>query len=160
MLDVMYQAPKGLISRTKMILLPVDGSRDSGRAASVAFELSHMTGAKLLIIHVINAGAVQQVAKMSGTDPIVVLNQYIENGRNLLERYRNAASEYGLDIELILEKGLPSDKIVQVAKQKRVDVIVIGSAGLANESRGAVGSTTERVVRNADCAILVIKSPD
>ncbi len=87
----MYQTPRGLISSTKLILLPVDGSRDSSRAASVAFELSYMTGAKLLIIHVINVGAVQQVAKMSGTDPAVVLNRYMENGHNLLEQYRGAA---------------------------------------------------------------------
>lgn len=157
--DVMYNEPGRLIARTKVIMLPVDGSKDSGRAASVAFELTEMTKAKLLIVHVINLGVVQQMAKMSDTDPIAVMRRYMENGRALLEKYRSAASELGLNTELIIEQGLPSDKIIQLAKDRHVDVIVIGSRGATGQGH-IVGSTTERVVRSADCAVLVIKSPN
>ncbi|NWF95939.1 MAG: universal stress protein [Candidatus Thorarchaeota archaeon] len=157
--DILFQAPKALIARTKVIMLPVDGSRDSGRAASVAFELAHITKGKLLIVHIINVGAVQQIAKMSSTDSLLVLRQYMENGKNLLENYRAAAAEYRLDIELILDQGSPPQRIVQLARERRVDVIIIGSRGASGEDRGSVGSTTERVVRDADCAVLVIKIP-
>ncbi|MGQ4872077.1 MAG: universal stress protein, partial [Candidatus Thorarchaeota archaeon] len=68
MYDVMYQEPYRLIRRTKVILLPVDGSKDSARAASVAFELAEITGARLIILHVINMGMVQHMARMSETD--------------------------------------------------------------------------------------------
>ena len=118
-----------------------------------------MTKAKLLIVHVINLGVVQQMAKMSDTDPIVMMRRYMETGRSLLEKYRSAGLEFGLSMELIIEQGLPSDKIIQLAKDRRVDVIVIGSRGATGEGR-IVGSTTERVVRYADCAVLVIKSPN
>jgi nucleotide-binding universal stress UspA family protein len=57
-----------------------------------------------------------------------------------------------------LEQGLPSDRIVKIARDKRVDVIVMGFHGAqAEKSRSGLGSATERVVRKAPCAVLVIK---
>jgi nucleotide-binding universal stress UspA family protein len=159
MQDVMYNEPGRLIARTRVIMLPVDGSKDAARAASVAFELAEMTKARLLIVHVINLGVVKQMAKMSDIDDLAMLRRYMEDGRALLENYKSAGSQFGLNMELIIEQGFPSDKIVQVAKERRVDVIERGSRGATGEGR-VIGSTTERVVRGADCAVLVIKSPN
>ncbi len=146
-----------MIGRTKVIMLPVDGSRDSARAASVAFELTEMTGARLIILHVINMGTVQQVARMSNADLEEVLERYRENGQKLLESYKAAAAEHGIDPELMLAEGLPSERIVKIADEEGVEVIVIGGHGATGERSSAVGSTTERVVRRAKCPVLVVK---
>lgn len=154
----MYQAPGRLFWRTKKILLPVDGSEGTAGAATVAFELAEITEAKVYILHVINIGMVRQIATMSEADSLEVLTRYMSHGERLLEGYKNAAAEFNLDIELLLEQGLPSDRIVQIAREKRVDVIVMGFRGAqSKQSRGTLGSATERVVRKAPCAVLVIK---
>lgn len=156
--EIMYQAPGRLFWRTKKILLPVDGSEGTAGAATVAFELAEITEAKVFILHVINIGMVQQIATMSEADSLEVLTRYMRHGEKLLEGYKNAAAEFNLDIELILEQGLPSDRIVRIAREKRVDVIVMGFSGAqSTTSRGTLGSATERVVRKAPCAVLVIK---
>ncbi len=160
MYDVMYQEPYRLIRRTKVILLPVDGSKDSARAASVAFELTEIADAKLIILHVINTGMVQHIARMSDSDLDIVMERYRENGENLLKSYMAAAKEHGIEAKLILEEGLPSEKILSVAEAEEVEVIVMGSRGATGQRSSAIGSTTERVVRRANCPVLVVKRPE
>ena len=155
--EIMYHSPDRLFWRTKKILLPVDGSKSAAQAATVAYELAEITKSKLFIIHVINIGMVQQIATMSDSDSLEVLTRYMTNGERLLEGYKKAASEFDLDVELVLEQGLPSSKIIEFARKKRVDVIVMGSRGATSISRSGLGSSTERVVRKASCAVLIIK---
>ncbi|MHA1772355.1 MAG: universal stress protein [Candidatus Thorarchaeota archaeon] len=155
----MYQEPYRLIRRTRVILLPVDGSKDSARAASVAFELAEITKGKLIILHVINLGMVQQIARMSDTDVDTVLERYRENGEHLLDCYKASAAEHDVDAQLILEEGLPSKMILSVADKEEVEVIIMGSHGASGERSSTIGSTTERVVRGAKCTVIVIKRP-
>jgi nucleotide-binding universal stress UspA family protein len=157
MQDILYREPGRLISNIKTIVLPVDGSRNAARAATVAFELAEMTGAKLLIVHVIDLGAVQQIAKASGSELLSALQQYVTSGNKLLEGYKSAAADYKLQVELLLERGEPSDKIVHLAKERRADIIVMGSHGLGREDRVHIGGTTDLVVHKAGCAVLIVK---
>jgi len=137
-------------------MLPIDGSEGSDRAAAVAYEIAELTKSKLYIIHVINTGIVQQVARMSEEDPEDILRHYKENGEKLLQRYKSAALGYGLEIETILEQGLPSDRITALAASIDVDIIVMGSKGLSGSRRPGLGSSTERVIRRINCAVLVV----
>ncbi len=155
--EILYRDPRRIFWETRGVLLPVDGSKPAARAATVAFEFVQVTKADLIIMHVINMGTVQQVATMSDTDPFLVMTKYKANGERLLEGYRKAAEDFDIIPELILEKGLPSAKILEVARNSVVDVIIMGSQGYTGQRRSGVGSATERVVRGARCAVLVIK---
>ena len=155
--EIKYQLPDRFFWRTKRILLPVDGSGAAARAATVAYELAEITKGTIFLLHVVNIGMVQQIATMSDTDYLELLTRYIVNGERLLEGYKKAASEFKLKIEAVLEQGLPSDKIIIMAKEKKADVIIMGSQGMTAESRDGLGSAPERVVRKAPCAVLVIR---
>ena len=64
----------------------------------------------------------------------------MENGKKLLQGYKNAAKDFDIEIELLLEKGLPSDKIVSVAKDNGVEIIVMGASGIIGERKVGFGS--------------------
>ena len=145
------------ISNIKTIVLPVDGSKNADRAANVAFEIAEMTSARLLIIHVIDLGTVQQVARASGSDSLMILQQYVTYGNKILQEYKSAAQGYKLQVELILERGQPSDRIVNLARETRADMIIMGSQGIGGEGRSRIGSITDLVVHKAGCAVLIIK---
>jgi nucleotide-binding universal stress UspA family protein len=135
----------------------VDGSEGSARAATVAFEVAEMTKSKVYIIHVINDSILKQFSLMSETDPGEVLKKYEVQGQKLLNGYKGAAEDYKLEVELLLERGSPSDKIMQLAKENEVDLIVVGSHGMASSDRGGVGSSAERVVLGSEAPVLVVK---
>ena len=154
--DPLYHEPGRLLSRTKSVMLPIDGSEGSDRAAVVAYEIAELTKSKLYIVHVINTGVVQQVARMSDKDPEDILRHYEENGEKLLQRYKSAALGYELEVETVLDQGLPSDRITALAASIDVDIIVMGSKGLSSSRKPGLGSSTERVIRRINCAVLVV----
>ena len=54
-----------LFGTTKVIMVAVDGSEGSDRAAHISYELAEITKSKILITHIINIGTIQHLAKMS-----------------------------------------------------------------------------------------------
>jgi len=55
--------------------------------------------------------------------------------------------------------GEAASEIVRVAKERKVDLIVISSHGRTGLGRIIFGSTAESVVRHATCPVLVVKPP-
>jgi nucleotide-binding universal stress UspA family protein len=155
--EIHYCAPGHIFCRANKIILAVDGSEGSARAATAAFEVAEMTKSKLFIVHVIPTPIVKQFALMSDADADEVLARYETRGRKLLEGYRDAAKEYGVEIELILERGAPSERIVAQCKQIGADLIVLGYEGATGGSKAGLGSATERVMLGTECPVLVIK---
>lgn len=155
--NILYCTPGHIFCSANKVMLAVDGSEGSARAAKVAFEVAEMTKSKLFIIHVIPTSIVNQFSLMSDANPDEVLDKYEAKGKKLLDGYRGAAADYKLDIDLILEKGSPSERIILKAKENEVDLIVIGSTGSAGKLRSGVGSSAERVVSGSESPVLVVK---
>ena len=65
----------------------------------------------------------------------------------------------GLDVEELIVHGEAASEIVRVARERKVDLIVIASHGRTGLGRILFGSTAEAVVRHAPCPVLVVKPP-
>ena len=155
--DIRYCAPGHIFCNANKVMLAVDGSEGSARAATAAFEVAEMTKSKLFIVHVIPTSIVKQFSLMSDANPDEVLEKFEAKGKKLLEGYKNAAADYNLEVELVLEKGSPSERLILQARELEVDLIVIGSKGAAGMQRSGVGSSAERVVLGASSPVLVVK---
>jgi hypothetical protein len=64
----------------------------------------------------------------------------------------------GLKVQTLVTRGDPANEIVNIAKQKVVDLIVIATHGNTGWRRLAFGSVAEKVVRTACCPVLSIRS--
>ncbi|MBD3405358.1 MAG: hypothetical protein GF411_04365 [Candidatus Lokiarchaeota archaeon] len=155
--DISFCEPGTVFCKANKIMLPVDGSDGSARAATVAFEVAELTESKVYIIHVVPTSMVKQFSYISGSDHDETLRKYNEKGRWLLTGYKEAAEEYGLEAETIIEEGLPSERIIRAAREYDVDLIVIGVEGASGQKRAGMGSTTERVVLGSHCTVIVAK---
>ncbi|MFX1369714.1 MAG: universal stress protein [Promethearchaeota archaeon] len=154
--EITYCEPGRIFCKAQKVLLAVDGSQGSARAATVAFEIAEMTKSQLFIVHVIPTPSVKQFARMTDENIDEVILKYTTKGEILLEGYSSVASDYGIEVTPLLEKGLPSERIMAVAMDETVDLIVIGHDGL-DARRAQIGSTTDRVVKGTDCPVLVVK---
>jgi nucleotide-binding universal stress UspA family protein len=157
MTELLYCAPGHIFCRAKKILLAVDGSESSARAATAAFEIAEMTKSKLFIVHVIPIPVVKQIALMSDTDAEEILVKYAAKGERLLEGVKASAAEYNLDIELILDRGSPGDRIISQAETNSVDLVVLGKQGISSSARIGIGGSSERVLLGIECPILLVK---
>ena len=67
------------------------------------------------------------------------------------------AADLGHDVESVIVDGVPHLEIVRFAEERGVDLIVMATHGRGFFSHAIMGSTTERVVRRAPCAVLSVR---
>ena len=66
--------------------------------------------------------------------------------------------EAGLSSEYFAQPGRPEQVIADLARDKSVDLIVMGTHGRTGLRHLALGSIAERVVRDADCPVLTVRA--
>jgi nucleotide-binding universal stress UspA family protein len=146
----------------KKILFPTDFSEGSSHALLYAVDLSKHYGAKLHIVHVI-----YDIAKAAGwyVPHISVDEMYkdIEKGaKKQLERFGDEEERClkGIqDVERTVLTGVPHEEILKFAKEKKIELIVMGSHGKKGIDRILFGSTAAQVVRFAPCPVLTVRLP-
>jgi nucleotide-binding universal stress UspA family protein len=137
------------------ILVPVDGSAYSLKAVETACDLAK---AKAPSSVTLTAVAVQIPELEEG---VYIAEKMKAQAEIALAKAKEVAQVKGVTAEVILATGAsPADEIVQVAKDQRADLIVIGSRGLAGKTRSFLGSTASQVVTYSPCSVLVVKTQD
>jgi nucleotide-binding universal stress UspA family protein len=65
----------------------------------------------------------------------------------------------GLTGESVVLYGVPFQEIIDAAKARQVDLIVMGTHGRTGLMHVLLGSVAERVVQHAPCPVLVVRTP-
>ncbi|MEK8088284.1 universal stress protein [Thermithiobacillus plumbiphilus] len=145
------------------VLVPVDFSAHSERAALRGAILAQQMQAQLTLVHVFSPEFIHPYPEMVGEmmPPVMVdlgdqLRASAERGiQALADRLRQRHPD--LRAEIIESTDRTGSAIVDFAGRIQADLIVIGSHGHSGLGRLLLGSTTDRVVHEAPCAVLVVK---
>ncbi|VAW74576.1 hypothetical protein MNBD_GAMMA15-2029 [hydrothermal vent metagenome] len=138
------------------ILLAADFSRYSERAAHKARELCEQYGAHLHVLHIVE----QMVLYNDNTDRILADipsadETLIVQAEDSLRKFAKR-TKLGKDVDLKVQWGTPKRSIVSWAREKNVDLIVVGSHGQHGIER-LLGSVSNSVLNQAHCDVLVVK---
>jgi nucleotide-binding universal stress UspA family protein len=123
--------------RFNEILFPTDFSPASEAAGRIARSMAREAGARLHVVHVV---------------PPVTDPSFPAEG---LTRAAESLGE-GLRVETALLSGRAGHNIVDYAREKRIDLIVMGTHGRTGISHAILGSVAEAVVRLAPCLVLTV----
>jgi nucleotide-binding universal stress UspA family protein len=137
------------------ILVPIDFSKTSLHALDVAVPLARDCEAELLILN-----AIEPDPYASGMEGVVLaapIATLEADARRNLSRIAERFVPESLSAEILVEHGRAMDVIVEVAKTKRVDLIVLTTHGRSGLDHVLMGSIAERVVRHAPCAVYVVR---
>ncbi|MBT8312941.1 MAG: universal stress protein [Maribacter sp.] len=139
----------------KKIVVPIDFSEQSDYALRVAASLAKKHDAEILALHMLELNQAM-VTSSEGFHPeqTVFLIKLAEKRFN-----KFLGKEYlkGIKITPIVKHFKVFSEVNDVAKKNDADMIVMGSHGTDGLKEIFVGSNAERVVRNADIPVLVIK---
>lgn len=139
------------ITGLKKILLATDGSDYSEKALREAINLAKTCGTKLYVISVIEVNA--EYAAMA---PNVVEKLEKDTGE-LIRAVETCVRKEGIDAEIITHEGEEAWKyIVDEAKNRGVDMIIMGTHGRTGLTRLLMGSVTQKVIGHAPCKVLVV----
>ena len=140
--------------RYRRILVPVDGSRTSGKALAAALEIARDCDARVRLVHAIDELA--YLSEYSG-DLFAVVR---EQARQVLDAAAKVASDSHVPAEtqLIDNPGQRlGDAIAREASDWGADLIVIGTHGRHGLQRALLGSGAEQIIRLARVPVLVIR---
>jgi nucleotide-binding universal stress UspA family protein len=135
------------------ILFATDGSQGSVMAEAYACALARSWGASLTVMSVLEFPP--------GMDPDYAVNRlYLdelmqETTARLVDVTARAGS-LGLSAQSRIATGIPSEEVLAVARAEEADLIVVGTRGKTGLEHVLLGSTAERIIRMASCAVLTV----
>ena len=140
----------------KRILVPTDFSKHAEYALKVAAQIAKKNDGEIFLVHMLELPT-------SGNDAISTAHEIPE-----LMLFKNAAinkldslmeSDFlnGVKISKIIQFEMAFDGIVKYAKSHDIDLIVMGSHGASGFQEMFIGSNAEKVVRNSEIPVLIIK---
>ncbi len=133
------------------ILVGIDGSETSLRAAAYAAGLARRQGSHLIALYV--ASMNPMAAQLAATTAAMIQTQD-EIGEQLRSTVIEGARLIGIDAKFVLRRGNPYRELIAVANQLRVDAVVVGAS--MKSGRRFVGSLAGRLVRDATWPITVV----
>ena len=138
------------------ILVPVDFSPCAYEAYRAAVTLARQFRGELLVLHVLDTRILESFSEASPLKADV-LREALRKKAKL--RFRSLLSGHPSNVKAqrIIADGIPFQEIVKIARSEQVDLVVIGRFGGTEEMEKILfGSTAEKVVRLAPCAVLSI----
>jgi adenylate kinase len=148
--------PPARRTRIRRILVPVDFSPASLQALDYATDRARESGAAIILLHVL--------------EPILAKSRFVaprlralkKDARRMKQRLlflarRRVGAE--TPVKPWLLNGEPGALIIEAAAKTESDLIIMGSVGRKGMQRLLLGSVAERVIRNADCPVTIVRAP-
>jgi nucleotide-binding universal stress UspA family protein len=143
------------------ILVPVDGSRLSDKAVKEAAALAKVGNGKLILFHVV-APYQMPVYAEGMTMPSVPKERFAKTSARKAGRVLALAERKAKAAKVPVSRawaisGSPHDAIVDIARRRRCDLIVMASHGRRGLSRLLLGSETQAVLSRVSVPVLVVR---
>jgi nucleotide-binding universal stress UspA family protein len=149
------------------ILLAVDGSEQSEKAAEKAGELAVALGAEVVILTVVDAIdlklspehafsqiELEKLMEQRKKDVKEKGEKILNKIETILKSYQN---EKDIKIDKLLSSGRPAEYICEASEKNDYDLIILADKGEGRVKRFLLGSTSDRVVRHANTSVMIVK---
>ncbi|HUL01020.1 MAG TPA: universal stress protein [Nitrospirota bacterium] len=144
------------------ILVPVDGSKASQKAANYAVDLAKQTGASLTLLSVIDKRIVGSLVFSDFAPPAHVresIEGYLHQAaQSNMARIVKVCERYHIRHKTAIRTGHPAEEIMSEATKSKVDLIVMGSHGKSALKAAVFGSVTYGVMhKDTKIPILIVR---
>ena len=149
----------------KRILVPLDGSRLSGRALPYATEIAQCFGGEIILLRVVPSYTMPPIGAY--TLPEVIENAEKETKEKNRINLSVARRYLRRTLKQILAKGIrgsqhaiigaPAQSIIEFSRGTGIDLIVMTTHGKSGVKRTLFGSVSDKVVREARLPVLIVR---
>lgn len=139
---------------SKTILVPTDYSKGSEHALIYAISLAKKEKAKILLLHAFHVSYnISEVREV--TDGRLDAIQKSETER-MLDLVRKVSSSEKITCDYIIKQGLAVDVILDVIKEKKPQLVIMGTKGAGWLKEMIIGSNTSKVIEYAKCPVIAV----
>jgi nucleotide-binding universal stress UspA family protein len=145
------------------ILVAVDGSDTSMNAADYAITLAKNSSneAEILVINVIDLPPIFKLLPSDTRKQLISIGR--QQASQIFDTIEQMAKSHGvktnrINTEMVeTSSASAADEIIRYAKEKDVDLIVVGTKGRSGMSKALLGSVASKVVTYSPCSVLVVR---
>lgn len=144
------------------ILVAVDGSDNSKRAAQWAVDLARKEGSSLFVVSVVPTPTYSS-STTAGATTVTPVKEFMDRARveaeNNVQEVVTAATTAGIKVRGEIIENVPSvaGSLTDYADEWKVQLIVVGTRGLSGFRKLLLGSTSSALVSHAPCSVLVVR---
>ena len=144
------------------ILVPIDGSKVSHKAAKYAIELAQQTGASLTLLSVIDKRFVVDQAVSASASPTHLkesVEDYLkQSAQSATDAIAKLCKRNRIQFKAAIRTGHPVEEIVSEATKSKVDLVVMGSHGKSALKAAVLGSVTYGVMhKDTKIPVLIVR---
>ena len=146
----------------KKILVPVDGSHSCLHAKMLASSLAKKFNSKVTVVHVASHEFMHPELKAQYQLPHSILHKideaYLKAGKKIIRNAEELFREAGVPVDArLVTYEDPAEFLLQLVKNEKYDLVVIGNRAETQSERYSLGSVTEKIARHAECPVLIVK---
>jgi nucleotide-binding universal stress UspA family protein len=146
----------------KRILCPTDFSEPAKKALKTAIELAQHFSSVLLLVHIVPPVPVPY-QPLESPEPAFDVTSYLQEltdtSKTTLKNFADSHVPQEVPTTLTVAAGDPAYEILRQAQELEADLMVIATHGYGGWRRFLFGSVAEKVVRQAQCPVLVVHGP-
>lgn len=149
------------------IIVPVDGSYSCLWAREVAASIAKKFGSTVTAMHVISHEFMHPESKAQHQSPRLILPPlvlheldkfYEEAGKKIIRDAEEFFKKENIEVETVLVRAEdPAEKILQMVKESKYDLLVMGNISETQAEHFALGSIAEKISLYAECPVLITK---
>lgn len=134
------------------IVVGIDGSEFSKAALIESSNWIKRHGGQIIMVHAVYFDEEEFIIAPEQRE------KRFEIGKRICyQSMETVSSEFNVKAESLICEGEPPDVIVDIAREKKVDLISMGTYGRKGLKRLIIGSVTSKVILNAPCDVMVVK---
>jgi nucleotide-binding universal stress UspA family protein len=150
-----------MLTLSKKIVVAIDGSPQSDKAAEEAVRLTSMSGEKfksrLYAVMVLPSMKTPSFTDFFPDKPATEMPGWQEKRDRLFYVVEKAAAEANIQFESLVVYGDPAEELMLIAEEKGCDVIVVGSSGKGRMKRTLLGSVSSKIALHAHCSVYIVR---
>jgi len=142
-------------SKFSKIMVAIDGSEHSLKAAEYALEVAKSFNAQLFAVTVTSIPQSYQVKQ----EEVLEESKEMADSRSWLEKFSHEAKTENIELKTeLINSHRPVDYVIlEYAEEKDIDLIVVGTRGRSGFRKLLLGSIASSVVTYAHCPVMVVK---
>ena len=131
----------------------MDGSESSKKAFDKSVFLAQKCNSKLYVVNVV----LDWEYGGDSAATFELIDELRARGTELLEQCKKQALQSNVQVETVLEQGDYAHEIIEVAKRKDCELIIMGSRGMSPIKELMLGSVSLKVMHHASCPVMVVR---
>lgn len=143
----------------RTILTTTDFSDYALAGVRRAADLAERLGSDLILVYVVDDRMSALLLAASRESPQAILDRHRKHAEKSLAAYVEQHLA-GRPLEAVVLTGIPHDAVVEFARRRSVDLIVVGTHGHGFVGHVLMGSTAERILHHAPCPVMVVRDTE